>query len=405
MITKAQKQASINKILNSDEFKDSSIYKELLLYLYKESQQGEPPKELTIAQEVFGQKEFNAEKDAKIRVYVYNLRKKLNNYYLREGKEDPLRLTIPKGHYVVNFSEHTQKDSQRKFSRTLVIYAIILLSILAVNIYFWLRIENQQRVRQNELINDPIWSDFFESNLSTMIVFGDYFLYEDTLSSYRPFIRNPQINSIVDFNHFLELNPQRKNRYAYTSHTFLGKFTVWCFNNIIRVFRNTNTNIELQLASNLQWHDFQENNIIFIGSFKTLRIMKNYMANVHFDYQVYPNTLFYYDEEKDSTYSYHAPKIKETGFIKDYVLVTLLPGPNRNTIITFSSTHDIGHISVVESFTNPDFLRQFNETYLSGRKSKFFEAVFEVQGFERTGFHPRLFHYNELSADYDFTRP
>ena len=124
------------------------------------------------------------------------------------------------------------------------------------------------------------------------------------------------------------------------------------------------------------------------------------MTDVNFSYQVFPNRLLYYDKLSDTTFSYHAPRIYETGHVKDYALITKLPGPNNNVIMTFSSTHDIGHISVVNYFTNPASLAEFKADYLEkSPETKYFEAVFEVEGFERTGFNTHLLHFNKISSN------
>jgi len=67
--------------------------------------------------------------------------------------------------------------------------------------------------------------------------------------------------------------------------------------------------------------------------------------------------------------------------------------------MTFSSTHDIGHISVVNNFTTSTSLEGFKNDYLAkSPNTKYFEAVFEVQGFERTGFTTQLIHFNKIDS-------
>ena len=59
---------------------------------------GSAPKELEIAVAVFNKKsDFDIGQDALVRVYVHKLRKKLEEFYLRNPGER--RLVIPKGEY------------------------------------------------------------------------------------------------------------------------------------------------------------------------------------------------------------------------------------------------------------------------------------------------------------------
>ncbi len=406
MINEQDKKAAVARILSSHEFKDASTYQDLLSFLYETTKSGEPPKEITIAKEVFGWKEFDAERDAKIRVYVYNLRKKLDSYYLNEGKNDKIKLSIPKGHYLITFELNKPLPVKSIHRRLVWINVILVIVLITANLMTWLAHTSLEQGDIKPFTQSLVWNDLLQSEMPTLVVFGDYFLYQDTTSQYKYFVRNPRVNSPQDFEEFVKGEPENKRVFRLTNLTLLGKYTVWCFNDIIRPLLRADVNVELRLASNLQWQDFQKNNILFIGSFKTLRILKNYLANVNFSYQVYPNTLYYHDLDADTTYAYHGPKREESGFVRDYAIVTKLPGPNKNTILTFSSTHDIGHMSVVESFTNPEYLSQFEKEYLAGKQPvRYFVAVFEVQGFERTGFFPKLLHFAEISPDYDFQLP
>ena len=94
----------LNKILESQEFSGSERYQKLLRYLVQSTLDKNIPKEVTIAYEVFGI-DVNSDSlpESNIRVYVHNLRKKLDSYYAHEGVNDPVRLVIPKGRYKVEF--------------------------------------------------------------------------------------------------------------------------------------------------------------------------------------------------------------------------------------------------------------------------------------------------------------
>ena len=92
-------QQVVDKILQSNEFQGSENYHNLLKYLVDKSLSGDSPKESTIAFDVFG-KDLNSDDldTSSVRVYMHNLRQKLDSYYMNEGCNDEFRLTIPKGH-------------------------------------------------------------------------------------------------------------------------------------------------------------------------------------------------------------------------------------------------------------------------------------------------------------------
>src|ERR1017187_6565680 len=61
-------------------------------------------KEHEIGCNALGRKaDFNPNEDNIVRVQVSNLRKKLEEYFATDGKDEPMRITVPKGAYVPRF--------------------------------------------------------------------------------------------------------------------------------------------------------------------------------------------------------------------------------------------------------------------------------------------------------------
>lgn len=95
----------IAKIISSKSFGQSNTYANLLLFLVASTLEEDIPKETTIASEILGKPNFDPSQSTLVRVYIYNLRKKLSKYYSKEGKEDKIIVQIPKGSYEVRFVE------------------------------------------------------------------------------------------------------------------------------------------------------------------------------------------------------------------------------------------------------------------------------------------------------------
>jgi hypothetical protein len=106
------KQRILEEILESEDFHQAQKYQDLLRYLVRASINGETVKESTIAVECFSKNTaFDPAMDSSVRAYISNLRKKLEHHYLTKGKDDEIKLTIPKGHYSVEFvpTRHLEK--------------------------------------------------------------------------------------------------------------------------------------------------------------------------------------------------------------------------------------------------------------------------------------------------------
>lgn len=399
-------ESILEKLLKSDEFSGATNYQRLLQYLVKSSLDGESPKESTIAYEVFGKSaEAVSGSDTTVRVYIHNLRKKLDSYYQHEGKDDKMHLEIPKGHYRVELVD-VGKNQQKSRPRFFLVLNIVVLGFLLLLNYFFLRNAKEKNSAFDFYKKDAVWADFIKSDHPSLLVIGDYYLYRDRSLPGRPrYVRDPQINSGRDLEEFLTNHRDMKD-IIFSSHTLLGKFAPWSLYDILPIFFCNDARVELKLSTNLQWENLNRYNLIFFGSFKNLGNLMTVLRDLHLEYQIYPNRLDYYDERTDSTFSYRASKEIETEYVRDYGVVAKLPGPNQNSILIIASTHDVGPISMVRFLSQQKSLREFEDKYFPGTvTSNYFVAIFEVQGFQRSGFNPKLLHFQSISRDYKISLP
>ena len=101
-----ESRAEVDTILASASFARSPRAARLLHYLCSKYFAGEAAdiKEYNIALDVLGRPEtFDPAQDAGVRVEVHRLRKKLREYYEREGSDHAVRVCIPTGSYIPVF--------------------------------------------------------------------------------------------------------------------------------------------------------------------------------------------------------------------------------------------------------------------------------------------------------------
>lgn len=99
--------AEVNAILAAPTFVHSPRLGRLIVYLCTKALRGEAAqiKDYTIGVEVLERPvSFNPAADASARVEVHRLRKRLREYYEKQGAEDRLRITIPAGQYAPAFT-------------------------------------------------------------------------------------------------------------------------------------------------------------------------------------------------------------------------------------------------------------------------------------------------------------
>jgi len=106
-IGREDKLDELGRILESRSMHGSENLKSFLKFVVDKSlgDGADQLKEYTIATEVFGRSNhFSPRNDSVVRVQASRLRSKLHEYYATEGKADPVRIELPKGHYSPVFS-------------------------------------------------------------------------------------------------------------------------------------------------------------------------------------------------------------------------------------------------------------------------------------------------------------
>ena len=99
----AQVREELERILNSNEYKSTPRRRKMLRYLIEELLAGRDKslKGYTIATVVFGRDHsFDPQSDPVVRLEARRLRHDLDGYYVAAGRNNPLRITIPKGQYA-----------------------------------------------------------------------------------------------------------------------------------------------------------------------------------------------------------------------------------------------------------------------------------------------------------------
>ena len=74
-------QNEVNRIVESRALGRSPVYQRLLEYLANQSEKNVVASEVDIATDVFERDDFDSSNDSTVRVYLHNLRQKLDAFY------------------------------------------------------------------------------------------------------------------------------------------------------------------------------------------------------------------------------------------------------------------------------------------------------------------------------------
>lgn len=404
-LTDTEKNEILDNILNSSEFKDSKRYQELLKYLVVKSDNDESVKEIEIAIDIFGKDaNFDPNANSQIRAYVSNLRKKLEHYYFTTEDLYTYKLDIPRGQYTVKYVHADSVNGKKHFKKYLnYIYIPVIILLIALLAYREIDstsfdIENLQATS----LPNPVWFEFVQKNSKpTIIVLGDYlFLTEKNNFSDRIFLRNTKINSEKDFLEFKKTDPDVYSNYELLKFTYLRPSAPFGLLELLNIWNKPSKNLSVKLASQLKWEDFDEHNVVFIGTFKTLYKLDTLLVKTNLRYSVEPSSLTIVNDRQDTVESFKVNWLA-SNYQDDYSAVIKIPGSKNTSILFCLGFSEIGVLEAVKTASNQNFIPRMEKYYKKDivQNPLFFELVSHLEGVELTAFRSEIKYFNIFDSN------
>lgn len=108
----------LQRILASRDFVASDRNRRFLRHIVECTLRGETARGYEIGTLVFGRpKTFNATSDPIVRIEAGKLRRDLETYYLKSGRQDPIRISVPRGGYRTTFRRNEPPTTSANPSR------------------------------------------------------------------------------------------------------------------------------------------------------------------------------------------------------------------------------------------------------------------------------------------------
>jgi len=409
------KDEIIAKILKDPLFKNAEKYKDLLKYLYSCYKSDKIPTEFDLAANVFYKdKEFNPADDTTVRVYIYRLRKKLNEYYEGNGKQDARVIQIQKGTYHIEFIKHSELNKRKILQFKQYTYPAIILFLLLIITFLGIKfisVSNQlnkdDTIRENELI----WSDFIHNTLPTLYCVGSLYAYYYYLEEFDRswLVRDDAINNELELNDFEEKFQLDKSNISIPDWKIIPKSAAIHYGRLLPIFHLSTANLELVTTDELTWNEIENNNIIYIGHFHNLNILKTIFPSNRLkpqitkrDHGIKEYYIKVQTSEIDTLYPIILNMDKSNKLDTDYVLVSKVPGPRNNTILFICSFSSMGRLKLVETLTSTKMLNDLQQNILKEKKEipQYFEMLVKVSGYLDIGLETTIMHFFELPADF-----
>jgi hypothetical protein len=190
--TPVESRELLQRVSSSSQFRKSNRLRELLLYLGDRALK-DPHcilREQEIGIDVLGRpSDYDTSHDTLVRVLISQLRKKLQEYFAGEGRDEPLVIEIPKGNYLPAFRprgpEHNHAEiveviphSERLRIKRVI--AGIALAVAALALLDWASSFAASRLsfRTPRPAVEAFWSQLFGNGQPTYLVLSDVSLIE-----------------------------------------------------------------------------------------------------------------------------------------------------------------------------------------------------------------------------------
>lgn len=409
------KDEIISRLLDDPLFKNAEKYKTLLQYLYECYKNDKIPSEFDIAGDVFYKgKDFNPADDTTVRVYIYRLRKKLDEYYEGRGKDEPIIIQIQKGAYHIEFLKCSELNKRKnldlkKFKYPAIIILLLMIIIITSGAYLSVKkqLDKTNDIRENNLV----WSDFTINGLPTLYVVGSLYAYYYYMEQFDRswLVRDDAINNELDLNEFQENYNLDKNNISIPDWKIIPKSAALHYGKLLPIFNSDIKNLDLKLTDELTWDDIENYNIIYVGHFHNLNILNTIFPNKRLSPQIknitHGSKEYFIKVETtktDTLYPTVLKKDKSQKLETDYVIVSKIPGPKDNTILFICSFSSMGRLKLVETLTSNQLLTKLEQDILNDRNKipQYFEMLVKVSGFLDKGLETEIIHFFELPSDF-----
>jgi hypothetical protein len=222
----------------------------------------QPVSQADIAYGVFGQLDAGAD-DATARVYVHRLRKRLAEFYAREGAEAG-RLTLPAGSYELVFEEAAQVSARGRRPSLRWIVALLLLAALAVSFVMGREAGSPGPAAEA----NAIWQPFVESDRQIVVAVGDYYIFGE-IDPFEPergrMIRDFAINSPTDLARAQESEPDRYGQAEDMGLSYLPLSSAYALRSLMPVLARHPQPVEVVAASVVSPQMLRDRNVVYIG--------------------------------------------------------------------------------------------------------------------------------------------
>lgn len=363
----------LNKICSNETFDKSSRYTRLLTFLVDQAIEQNDLKEHTIGIELYEQNYNTDKNDGIVRVYMYNLRKKLKTYYENDGKYDAFIFTFEKGSYNLKFvtnkiikEQPTKNQDIEKQTNNKKWYILLAITAIIGLLSYYL-------IPRDKLY---CWEAFLQKNGSNTCILADQIIMSKKGAVIGNLITHKDVNSSSDFITYTKEHSEESLELS--DYTFFTKAIPYSVNYLSRFFATYGQAFSPIPESEFRYEEIKKNNIIYIGQYKTMNVSKEIFLRNSKIFKADYNSFIVINNGKESIFKAEFNDVLRA----EYAMVSYIPLSNGKKALYFVSNNDIGTMATINNFTDLEFLNQFYKKLPS--PEAYYNALFKVEGVDRS---------------------
>lgn len=362
----------------------TSKLRDLFDYLVDRSRSGNPPREVEIAQDVFGRSAQSSD-DGAGRVYVHRLRRRLEDIYRKRHAEP--RIALPLGEYrlVAEFGSADRAVSdavQPAFAargrvpwRALALGAaagvlvslIVAFAMLPWPTAGWREAEQVRRSR--------IWAPMFANGRSVIIAEGDHYLFAERGAGAEPvrLVRDFRIRSREDLDAYLLSHPSDASRYSDVGLGYVPTTVPRAQLYLSRILLAV-PSVRTLPASQLPAAAMLSQNIVYLGLTSGLGPLRA-PVTASSRFELGRDADLISDRRTGRVYRGWHPPGDPSSPRRQYGLVSLFLGKEGNRYVVLAGSSEMGLVGLVETMADPDRLKELSRATQGADAA---EALYQV---------------------------
>ena len=383
------KRKAIAHLEKKNFFENNVLYKKILYYLIDAEEKGEQPKSTTIGIDLLGEEQLNTSMtlDSYIRAQIHGIRKKLELYYLSEGKQDEYKIIIPKGKYAITLETNdTPEKKKTAFERyaylmpwILGLLFIAIVSNIILIIAFKKNKTTETVAKPSELLGHT--QMLLQGTKAFTLVIEDSKLlreYDEEQRIFRHILVNNDLSSEKNsVRTYQRKYPERRT--TVSRKAFIDPFLIEYAQNLkFNAIKSHNT-IALKYSSDVKTIT---SDIVFFGNSKTnnLGVLKPYFYNSNFrskaDAKNGSNIILLVN--KSDTTAYHWEHSNETTKRNTYFIIFKTMSINGHQLVFLLNNDSVSKSYVLNEKNFPIIIDELSKKV--NLQSKSFEALIKING-------------------------